>query len=67
MLGKRGSGIAHARIRILDELFQKDMYGAIKRKAEDRSAWRILTPLFVTPSIPTGARYFGILNYLSNH
>ena len=42
MVGKRGPG--RPRIGMLDELLEKDTYGAMKRRAEDRSGWRVGVP-----------------------
>jgi len=42
MLGKRSPG--RPRIGMLDVLFEKNTYRAIKRRDEDRSAWRSWTP-----------------------
>jgi hypothetical protein len=38
MVGKRAPGMP--RIGMLDVLLEKDTYGAMKRRAEDRSGWR---------------------------
>ena len=43
MIDKRGSG--RPRIGILDELLERDTYGNMKRRAEDRSGWRNRMPL----------------------
>ena len=42
MVGKRGPG--RPRIGMLDELLEKDTYGHMKRRAEDRSGWRDRIP-----------------------
>jgi len=42
MLGNRGLG--RPRVGMLDELIEKETYGAMKRRTEDRSAFRTWTP-----------------------
>src|SRR5271163_386611 len=39
MEGKRGPG--RPRIGVLDDLLERDAYAAMKRRAEDRSGWRV--------------------------
>ena len=42
MVGKRGPG--RPRIGMLDELLERDTYGNMKRRAEDRTGWRDWMP-----------------------
>ena len=42
MVGKRGPG--SPRIGMLDELLERDTYGNMKRRAEDRTGWRDWMP-----------------------
>ena len=40
--GKRGPG--RKRIGMIDDLIEKERYGDLKRRAEDRQGWRVWLP-----------------------
>jgi hypothetical protein len=42
MEGKRGPG--RKRIGMIDDLIEKERYGDMKRRAEDRQGWRVWLP-----------------------
>ena len=42
MEGKRGPG--RKLIGIIDDLLEKERYGVLKRRAEDRQGWRVWLP-----------------------
>ena len=42
MEGKRGPG--RKRIGMIDNLIEKERYGDLKRRAEDRQGWRVWLP-----------------------
>jgi hypothetical protein len=42
VVGKRGPG--RKRIRIIDDLLEKERYGDLKRRAENQQEWRIWLP-----------------------
>jgi len=42
MVGKRGPG--RKRIGMIDDLLEKERYGDLKRRAENRQEWRIWLP-----------------------